>query len=128
MGANAGTIPNGFATGGGASSNFATPQGQGTGGGSGISSGALNGNTQFTMPNSSMPQLNAQSLQNGMAAGAKLANSPSSGQKPMQTGSGRVTGRAQQFSAPIADFGGSNTGSQAGNSLLQLLAKYRPGA
>jgi hypothetical protein len=128
MGPNAGTIPNGFATAGNASSNYATPQGQGTGGGSGLSPGSLNGNVSFAMPADSMGQLNAQSLQNGLAAGAKLANSPSSGTKTLPTGSGRVSMKGVNFNAPVADFAGSNSGSQAGNSLLQLLQKYRPGA
>lgn len=123
MGANAGTLPNGFATAGGASSNFVTPQGQGMGGGSGLSPGALNGDISFSMPGNSMGQLTSQSL----AAGAKMPNSPSSGQRPSPTGSGRVSMRQANFSAPITDFAGSNSGSQAGNSLLQLLAKYHPG-
>ena len=126
MGANAGTIPNGFATAGGASSNY-VPQGQGTGGGSGMSAGALNGNTQFTMPNNSIPQLNAQKLGAGMAAGAKLANPPSGGQTMPRTGNGSVRMSAQNFNAPLVDFAGSTPGTQAGSSLLQLLAKYRPG-
>jgi hypothetical protein len=131
MGANAGTLPNGFIAGNGApgaSSNYVTPQGQGTGGGSGMSSGALNGNSSFTMPNNSMPQLNAQKLGAGMAAGAKLANAPASGNAPPSGRGGTVHMSAQNFSAPMVDFAGSTSGSQAGNSLISLLSKYKPGA
>jgi hypothetical protein len=35
--------------------------------------------------------------------------------------------KAVEFSAPVTNFAGAQSGSQAGNSLLQLLAKYRPG-
>lgn len=115
MGPGAGTMPNGFTD---SSSNYIPSD-------SGVSAGALNGNTMFTMPTSSMPQALSQAL--GM--GSKLAGgqpSPNSG--PKATGSGKVSMHQVVFANPIQNFAGSVGGSQSGNSLLQMLAKYHPGA
>lgn len=118
-GAGAGTMPNGFFNG---ASNF-TPDGTT----SGISAGALNGDTSFSMPSNSMGQLNAQGLSNALASGSKIANQGTGTVKP-QGGSGRVAMHQVTFANPIADFAGSTGGSQMGQSLLQMLAKYHPGA
>lgn len=118
MGPGAGTTPNGFLDG---SSNY-TPGDSA----SGISAGALNGNTSFSMPGGgggSMAQLASQAL--GM--GSKLAQ-PQASQQRTSGGGGKLRLPAVSFGNPIVDFAGSNSGSQAGNSLLQLLAKYHPGA
>jgi hypothetical protein len=130
MGPGAGTVPNGYITGNGTGtgSNYTTPDAV-----SGVSTGALNGNTSFGMPGSSLAQL-AQASTNGqlsnvanaMGMGAKIANAADSNGK-MQTGSGRVSERRVSFGSPIQNFAGSAGGSQVGNSLLQLLAKYHPG-
>lgn len=127
-GPGAGTMPNGYIDPSGTSSNY-TPAGST----SGVSAGALNGNTQFGMPGSSLAQLaqastNGQlsNVQNAMGMGAKLATGDSS--KKLGTGSGRVSERATLFGSPIQNFAGSAGGSQVGNSLLQLLAKYHPGS
>lgn len=130
MGANAGTLPNGLATAGGASSNF-LPQGAGTGGGSGLSAGSLNGNTSFGMPNSSLAQLNSQSLNKAggaamLGAGTKLATAPSSS-APSAGRAANVTAPATSFSAPMTNFAGSAAGSPQGQNLLSMLSKYRPG-
>lgn len=124
MGPNAGTLPNGFATANGASSNYVPT-------GSGISQGALNGNLSFSMPSSSTSQLNSQALSNALATGAKISGSTGStgtGTQRLPTGNAHVTTKPTQFQSPITDFAGSNGGSQAGSALLQLLAKYHPGA
>lgn len=115
MGPGAGTMPNGFLAG---SSNFVPD-------GSGVSAGALNGDTSFTMPTSSM----AQNLSSALGMGSKLAGAQGSqngGARP--TGSGKVQMHQVVFANPIQNFAGSQGGSQAGNSLLQLLAKYHPGS
>lgn len=119
-GPNAGTIPNGYLS---SSSNYIPND-------SGISSGSLNGNGSFSMPPNSMGQLNAQSLGSALGAGSKIANTgQSSNSGPRQTGNGRVSMHQVMFANPIQDFAGSSGGgSQAGNSLLQLLAKYHPGS
>lgn len=118
-GAGAGTLPNGFVNGAG---NF-TPGGTTNG----VSSGSLNGDTSFTMPSNSTGQLNAQNLSTALASGSKIANQSSPTVKP-QGGSGRVAMHQVTFGSPVADFAGSAGGSQMGNSLLALLAKYHPGS
>lgn len=126
MGAGAGTVNNGFLN----SSNNYLPGDSA----SGVSAGALNGDTTsggitsgFSMPGGlstgSMAQLASQAL----GQGAKLAQA-NSAQRINPQGSGRVKTAATNFGNPTVDFAGSNSGSQAGNSLLQLLAKYHPGA
>jgi hypothetical protein len=127
-GPNAGTLPNGFLN--GAGGNYTPSPSL-----SGISSGSLNGNVSFGMPGSSVDQLNSQALnannvanaQGALAAGAKVANTAGNSNQRLPTGSGKITMKPVQFSAPIADFAGSAGGSQVGSSLLQLLSKYRPG-
>lgn len=120
-GPGAGTMPNGFVP---SSSNFVPD-------GSGVSAGALNGNTSFSMPGNSMGQLMSQSqvgkLSQAMGMGSRLAQPQDDGGR-LQTGSGKVRLPQVNFANPIVNFGGSNGGSQAGNSLIQLLAKYHPGA
>lgn len=120
----AGSLPNGFTNMDGSFGNVAP---LGTTSADGMSSGAMNGNFSFTMPNASSNQLTAQALSQGLGAGAKLANSPSMGQQPTPTGSGRVMMKDVNFANPIVDFAGSNGGSNIGKGLLQLLAKYHPG-
>lgn len=115
MGPNAGTIPNGFLPG---ASNFVPSD-------SGISAGALNGNTSFSMPNNSLAQLAGQASKLA-GAGSQLAMPK--GTEQQRGGSGRVQLPVVNFSNPTVDFAGSQGGSQAGNSLLQLLARYHPGA
>jgi hypothetical protein len=119
-GAGAGTIPNGYIDG---ASNY-TPDGTTNG----ISAGSLNGNTSFTMPSNSTGMLNAQNLSSALGMGSKLAGGQQSGTVRPQGGSGRVAMHQVQFANPIANFAGSAGGSQMGNSLLALLAKYHPGA
>lgn len=119
MGAGAGTTPNGFLAG---ASNYVPND-------SGISSGALNGDTSFSMPANSMGQLNAQSLGSALGMGSKLAGAqPTANSGRQATGSGKVSMHQVQFANPIQNFAGSLGGSQAGNALLQLLAKYHPGS
>lgn len=131
-GANAGTLPNGYLN--GAGGNYTPDPSL-----SGISAGAQNGNVSFGMPGSSMAQLAAQSLngsstpntqnQNNalMALGNKIEGSATKAAPQRSGGSGKVSMKPVQFSAPVTDFAGSTGGSQAGNSLLQLLSKYTPG-
>lgn len=118
IGPGAGTMPNGYVD---TSTNYVPD-------GSGVSTGALNGDTSFTMPSNSTGQLSAQSLGNALGQGAKIANSGATNNNRMSGGPGRVAMHQVTFANPIQDFGGSNGGSAAGNSLLQLLAKYHPGA
>lgn len=121
MGAGAGTMPNGFSA---ADSNYVPAD-------SGISAGALNGDTSFAMPSggsgASLSQLQSQKLGNALGMGSKLAQ-PQTSNGPQATGSGRVRLQKVQFGNPITNFGGAFGGSQAGNSLMQLLARYHPGA
>lgn len=121
MGPGAGTMPNGFVP---SSSNYLP-------GDSGVSAGALNGNTSFSMPGNSMGQLLSQAqigkLGQAMGMGSRLVQPQDDGGR-LQTGGGKVRLPQVAFANPIANFVGSNSGSQAGNSLIQLLAKYHPGA
>lgn len=120
MGPGAGTVNNGYLDG---MSNY-TPDGTTDG----ISAGSLNGDTSFAMPSGSglnggsMAQLAGQAL--GM--GSKLAQAQGSQQRG-SGGGGKLRVPQVTFGNPIVDFAGSNGGSQAGTSLLQLLAKYAPG-
>jgi len=121
MGPGAGTMPNGYMP---SSSNYLPD-------GSGISAGALNGNLSFGMPGNSISQLLSQAqgdkFSQAMGMGSKLAE-PKDEDTRLQTGSGKVRLPQVTFANPIANFVGSNSGSQAGNSLIQMLAKYHPGA
>lgn len=116
-GPGAGTMPNGFS---GSGSNYVPDN-------SGVSAGALNGNTSFSMPSNSTGQLNSQALSTALAQGAKVASPTSNGNASRPAQSGHVSMHQVQFATPIQNFAGSAGGSQVGNSLLQLLAKYRPG-
>lgn len=127
MGAGAGTVPNGFIDG---SSNY-TP-GDTT---SGISLGALNGDTTsggitsgFSMPGGMGTGSMAQMASQALGLGSKLAQPSSSQARAVGGGGGKIRIPQVSFTNPIVDFAGSNGGSQAGNSLLTLLAKYHPGA
>jgi hypothetical protein len=119
MGPNAGTLPNGY-----------------TDSISGIdltgpSSGSMNGNYSFSMPGSSMSQLQSQSLNpsalsSALAAGSKINQPQSSPRSP--GGPGRVAMHQVVFDNPMQNFAGSVGGTAAGNSLIELLSKYHPGA
>lgn len=120
VGANAGTLPNGY------QGNYTPPSSL-----SGVSAGAQNGNYSFGMPGSSMSQLQSQSLNptalsNALAAGAKIQQ-PQQGPRP-PAGPGRVAMHQAVFSNPIQNFAGSIGGTDSGNSLIALLSKYHPGA
>lgn len=121
MGPGAGTVPNGFVP---SSSNYLPDS-------SGISAGALNGDTSFSMPGNSMGQLLSQAqvgkLGQAMGMGGRLAQPQDDGGR-LQTGSGKVRLPQVTFANPITNFAGSVGGSQAGNSLIEMLSKYHPGA
>ena len=104
-----------------------TGDGLGVGAGSMPTSDSLNGNYSFAMPNTS-GNFDASKLAAGMSAGAKLANVGSTPQQAPLGRQGTIRLAAQNFRAPIADFAGASKGSQAGESLLKLLANYAPGA
>lgn len=120
-GPGAGTMPNGFVS---SSSNYLPD-------GSGVSAGALNGNTSFSMPSNSMDQLMSQAqvgkLGQAMGMGSRLAQPQDDGGR-LQTGSGKVRLPQVTFANPITSFAGSVGGSQAGDSLIAMLSKYHPGA
>lgn len=122
VGPGAGTMPNGFVP---SSSNYLPDS-------SGVSAGALNGNTSFSMPGNSMGQLLSQSqvgkLSQAMGMGGRLIQPQDDDGGRLQTGSGKVRLPQVTFANPITSFAGSVGGSQAGNSLIEMLSKYHPGA
>lgn len=80
---------------------------------------------QFTMPTSSGP--NTQQLQNVLATGAGDLAVQQNSQVPHQTGSGRVSTHAISFTPGLLDALAAS-GTNSGNSLIQMLQKYKVGA
>lgn len=134
-----GTSFGGGASGVGSNSfGFTMPTGTDTGSGgdsfaglSGLQSGmslpSLGGGANsfgFSMPGG-MPDLS--SLSNGLGAASKTLSDPASTSRVGGAGRGGMMLRAQNFTSPI-DNELSTGGSSAGNSLIALLQKYRPGA
>ena len=79
----------------------------------------------FSMPGGGMPDLS--SLSSGLGAASKTLSTPTNANRAGGAGRGGMMLRAQNFTSPI-DNELSNGGSSAGNSLIALLQKYRPGA
>lgn len=79
------------------------------------------GDYSFNMPQSG-GNLGALAM-GGIKAGQQLA---ASGQAPKTGGTGRVQMQAKDFSAPVVALPMAS-GSNAGNSLLQMMQRYQPG-
>lgn len=79
---------------------------------------------QFTVPSAAGGNLSA-AAQTGLGMGAKLATPPSTGQTTQSRG-GAPRLQATQFSSGLSDAI-TNSGSTAGNGLIQLLQKLVPG-